>query len=329
MLSELQHIAAPEGLDATMAYSLGEDRDGRLWIGSGSGLRIVSGDPTVAVDRFTARDGISGDDATAMAFWLDDDDGLWFGSSGGLTHIAAERYHGPPTPPTVRLLGLVVGARVMLAEHGAGPAAGGDHDLRAEDVPLVLADPGRLTQVIINLLINASHALPPGAADRNQITVRTRTDLADGHAILEVEDHGVGMAPDVVAHAFDPFFTTKRIGEGTGLGLSICHGIITGLGGQISIDSQLGRGTTVRISLPPSPTARGAPTPEPAPAVVIDTSGRPRVLVVDDEPAVGNVRRRMLRTDCDVTVLTGGEDALRRVASGERFDVIGTDVMMR
>ncbi|MEO7730190.1 MAG: ATP-binding protein, partial [Kofleriaceae bacterium] len=200
--------------------------------------------------------------------------------------------------------------------------------LATEDVPLVLADPGRLTQVIINLLINASHAILPGAADHNQITLRTRTDHANGHAVLEVEDHGVGMAPDVVAHAFDPFFTTKRIGEGTGLGLSICHGIITGLGGQITIDSQPGRGTTVRISLPPSPTTRSAPAPAPARSSAVATAGRPRVLVVDDEPAVGNMLGRILRADCDVIVLTGGEDALRRVASGERYDVIVTDVMM-
>src|SRR5262249_48166480 len=101
--------------------------------------------------------------------------------------------------------------------------------------PLVLADDGRLTQVFINLLINAAHAIPEGNTDANRITVRTRTDPG-GRAVAEIQDTGGGMAPEILARAFDPFFTTKEIGEGTGLGLSICHGIVSGLGGQIAID---------------------------------------------------------------------------------------------
>src|SRR5262249_15763553 len=123
--------------------------------------------------------------------------------------------------------------------------------------PLVVADDGRLTQVFINLLVNAAHAIPQGPSPpnritvptptaaraipggrsgANRITVRTRTD-ADGRAVAEVEDTGTGIAPEVQSRVFDPFFTTKEVGGGTGLGLSICHGIISGLGGQISIDS--------------------------------------------------------------------------------------------
>ncbi|HEY6180559.1 MAG TPA: two-component regulator propeller domain-containing protein, partial [Kofleriaceae bacterium] len=146
--------------------------------------------------------------------------------------------------------------------------------------PLVLADDGRLTQVFINLLINAAHAIPEGNTDANRITVRTRTDH-DGRAVVEIHDTGGGMPPDILARAFDPFFTTKEIGEGTGLGLSICHGIISGLGGQISIespgsagarstpggsaesiDSAHGGGTVVRVVLPPAPEAPSA-APQP------------------------------------------------------------------
>src|SRR4029079_11425803 len=104
--------------------------------------------------------------------------------------------------------------------------------------------------VFINLLVNAAHAIPEGHSDQNRITVRTRTD-DQGRAVIEVEDTGRGMPPEVQARVFDPFFTTKSVGEGTGLGLSICHGIISGLGGQISIDSTLGQGTVVRVVLPP------------------------------------------------------------------------------
>jgi PAS domain S-box-containing protein len=101
-----------------------------------------------------------------------------------------------------------------------------------QPTPLVSADDGRLTQVFINLLINAAHAIPEGRSDDNCITVRAHTD-DQGRAVVEIEDTGKGIAPDVQARVFDPFFTTKGIGEGTGLGLSICHGIVSGLGGQI------------------------------------------------------------------------------------------------
>src|SRR6185436_12130625 len=89
-------------------------------------------------------------------------------------------------------------------------------------VPQVVADDGRLTQVFINLLINAAHAIPEGHSNDNRITVRTRTD-EQGRAVLEIEDTGQGMPPEIQARVFDPFFTTKDVGEGTGLGLSICH----------------------------------------------------------------------------------------------------------
>ncbi|HEY0986208.1 MAG TPA: ATP-binding protein, partial [Kofleriaceae bacterium] len=115
-------------------------------------------------------------------------------------------------------------------------------------VPRVVADDGRLTQVFINLLVNAAHAIPDGHSADHRITVRTRTD-AHGRAVAEVQDTGKGMPPEVQARVFDPFFTTKDVGEGTGLGLSICHSIISGLGGQISIDSAPDHGTVVRVVL--------------------------------------------------------------------------------
>jgi CheY-like chemotaxis protein len=193
----------------------------------------------------------------------------------------------------------------------------------------VVADDGRLTQVFINLLVNAAHAIPEGRSDENRITVRTRTDEA-GRAVIEVADTGKGMPPEVQARVFDPFFTTKDVGEGTGLGLSICHGIVSGLGGQISIDSTLGQGTVVRVVLPPKVhdevVAPAAPESEP----VSSGNGkrRHRVMLIDDEPQVARGMQRLLRGDHDVTVSLCARDALALIVQGARYDAIVTDVMM-
>ncbi|HEX3475326.1 MAG TPA: ATP-binding protein [Kofleriaceae bacterium] len=192
--------------------------------------------------------------------------------------------------------------------------------------PAVLADDGRLTQVFINLLINAAHAIPEGNTDANRITARTRT-APDGRAIAEIEDTGAGMPPDVLARAFDPFFTTKEVGEGTGLGLSICHGIISGLGGQITIDSAPGRGCLVRVVLPPAD-AEARPAPPPTPAIAEVAPRRRRVLIVDDEPRVAQALERLLHTDYDLTLVSCGASAIEHVTAGIRYDAIITDVMM-
>jgi PAS domain S-box-containing protein len=221
--------------------------------------------------------------------------------------------------------------------------------------PRVIADDGKLTQVFINLLINAAHAIPEGHADRHQITVRTRTD-DQGRAMVEIEDTGRGIAHEVQSRVFDPFFTTKNVGEGTGLGLSICHGIISGLGGQISIDSAPDRGTVIRVVLPPggeagevvaSPVELVAPPVELAPPVAVvappvavvapvelappaaaPVLTRPRVLLVDDEPMVAQTIERLLRRDYEIMIASCGQDAIGLIAGGTRFDAIVSDVMM-
>jgi PAS domain S-box-containing protein len=197
-------------------------------------------------------------------------------------------------------------------------------------VPPVLADDGRLTQVFINLLVNAAQAIPAGKSDANRITVRTRTDDA-GRAVIEVEDTGNGMPPEVAARVFDPFFTTKGVGEGTGLGLSICHGIIAGLDGQIAIDSAVGRGTTVRVVLPAHTGAPTVPVPVPVAAAAEPAAAPPRrhrVMLVDDEPQVVHTMERLLRRDYDITIALCGRDAIDHIARGARFDAIVSDVMM-
>jgi len=119
-------------------------------------------------------------------------------------------------------------------------------------VPDVLGNDARLSQVFLNLLVNAVQAVESCAPEHSQITVRTSTD-DKGYAIVEISDTGVGIAPEHLHKIFDPFFTTKPVGLGTGLGLSICHGIVKSMNGVIEVDSKLGRGSLFRVRLPSAP----------------------------------------------------------------------------
>ncbi|HEX3764420.1 MAG TPA: ATP-binding protein [Kofleriaceae bacterium] len=190
--------------------------------------------------------------------------------------------------------------------------------------PPVIADDGRLTQVVINLIVNAVHAIPVGRRDAHRVTLRTRTD--HGAAVIEVQDTGSGIAPEVLQRVFDPFFTTKNVGEGTGLGLSICHGIVSGFGGQISIESTVGQGTTVRVVLPGAASPEALPAP--APPAALPASPRHQVAIVDDDPMVGEALRRALARDNEVCVFAEARHVLDRIATGKRFDAIVSDVMM-
>ncbi|HYO55577.1 hybrid sensor histidine kinase/response regulator [Archangium sp.] len=118
-------------------------------------------------------------------------------------------------------------------------------------VPPILADEHGLGQVFLNLLINALHAVANGPAEPR---IRVASGLhEDGRVWVEVQDNGRGIAPENLGRIFEPFFTTKPVGVGTGLGLFICHGIITGFGGELSVESQPGQGATFRVLLPAAP----------------------------------------------------------------------------
>jgi two-component system, NtrC family, sensor kinase len=116
------------------------------------------------------------------------------------------------------------------------------------DVPPVSANESRLAQLFLNLLVNAAQAIPHGDLQANEI--RLTTTFEEGQVVVSVRDTGVGIPQENLGRLFDPFFTTKPIGVGTGLGLSICHGIITALGGRITVQSAPGQGTTFRVFLP-------------------------------------------------------------------------------
>ena len=191
------------------------------------------------------------------------------------------------------------------------------------DLPPVEANASRLGQVFLNLLVNAAHAIPDGRGDSAMIRVRAYAEA--GNVIVEVADTGVGIPPHVIGRIFDPFFTTKPIGQGTGLGLPISHEIVRSVGGSIDVESTPGAGTTFRVVLPasqrkPAPSERGS-----ADAV---SSTRARVLVVDDEPAVGRSIQALLTPEIEVSHVTRGREALAKIAAGERYDAVLCDVMM-
>jgi PAS domain S-box-containing protein len=205
-------------------------------------------------------------------------------------------------------------------------------------VPPVLGSAHRLGQLFLNLLVNAAQAIPPGNPERN--LVQATTALApDGRVRVEITDTGAGIAPDVLPRIFDPFFTTRAIGKGTGLGLAIVHGIVTELGGEISVRSEPNGGSIFTVLLPPArraaaPGAEPAVAPTPVPALTpvpanraAETGPGAEVLVIDDEPMVGRAITRMLVPHHRVTAVLGAAQALAALSSGH-FDAILCDLMM-
>jgi len=218
---------------------------------------------------------------------------------------------------------------VRLAMQNAANLAGQEIRRRARlrldlgDVPAVVANESRLSQVFVNLLVNAAQAIPEGHPEEHEISATTRTD-AEGRVVVEVRDTGCGIPLADQKRIFDPFFTTKPVGVGTGLGLAICHGIVASLEGEIDLESSPGQGTTFRVLLPPiAERATPAVTPSPRPPPT-----RSRLLVVDDEPGFCRAVERMLGGEHELVTTTDPFEALRRIEAGEPFDLLLTDVVM-
>jgi two-component system cell cycle sensor histidine kinase/response regulator CckA len=204
----------------------------------------------------------------------------------------------------------------------------------------VFADAGQLEQVVMNHVLNAREALPNGG-DILDATRSVRLDAPLQHRFgvippgayvtLGVHDGGSGIGPDVMERLFEPFFTTKGQGKGTGLGLATVHGIVMQTGGQIVVESVVGRGTDFTVYLPAhsaeAPPRRMTPmTGTPAMDVAVRT-----VLVVDDDDAVREVAVRALaRAGYRVLAAAGGEDALSLLAKQDDYGalLVLTDVQM-
>jgi PAS domain S-box-containing protein len=193
--------------------------------------------------------------------------------------------------------------------------------------PLVLAGEGRLAQVVLNLLVNAAQAIPEGHADAHEIRVATRE--LNGRVLISIHDTGAGIPEDIRGRIFDPYFTTKPLGSGTGLGLSICHGIVTQLGGSLTVESTPGAGSTFTVALP---IAEDVATREPTTPPLPQPSGATRaarILIIDDEPRVASALGRALEGH-DVTVVRDGRTALRLLVGPDAtvFDIVFCDLMM-
>jgi CheY-like chemotaxis protein len=200
---------------------------------------------------------------------------------------------------------------------------------------VAFADPAALEAAVLNVALNARDAMPDGGV----LTIRTSTvevteipttdeDLKPGaYALLELEDTGTGMPPEVVARVFEPFFTTKTSGRGTGLGLSMVYGFAKQSGGTVTIESKPGRGTTFRLFLPLVDNEEAQPliadVPRAMPAVART------VLVVEDETDVRNIVRRQLESlGHRVLVAEADTEALLLLQGPGAPDLLLTDVLL-
>jgi two-component system cell cycle sensor histidine kinase/response regulator CckA len=212
--------------------------------------------------------------------------------------------------------------------------------VHSRDLWLVKADLNQFEQVIVNLVVNARDAMKDGG----RITLRTRNFPASecaslkemaiapaDYALVEVQDTGLGIAPDVRAKIFEPFFTTKDVGKGTGLGLSMVYGIVKQTGGYVFCESEPGAGATFQILLPRLVDAEvEEPIKTEAPKPTADLTGRGAILLVEDEEAVRAFASRAL-VSRGYTVLEAetGAEALRVAEeAGGPIDLIVSDVIM-
>jgi PAS domain S-box-containing protein len=194
---------------------------------------------------------------------------------------------------------------------------------RLAEVPPALADESRLTQVVVNLLVNAAQAFASHDPSQNRIGIQTELQ-ADGRIAISIADNGPGIAPNILPRIFDPFFTTKEVGRGTGLGLSISNSIVSALGGELTCDTRWGVGTTFRVILPAAVPQELLPEGRTAESV----SPRGKVLIVDDEEAALRAMARLLERDHAVTALSDPRQALGLLEGGAEFDVVFCDLMM-
>ncbi len=204
------------------------------------------------------------------------------------------------------------------------------------DLPLLYADSSQLEQVIVNLAVNARDAMPDGG----ELLLRTSRGAPSRHGsgdampaglVLEVQDSGLGMPPEVRDRLFEPFFTTKKPGRGTGLGLATCHAIVVAHGGEIEVDSRESAGTTFRIWLPATEEhEEGVSTPFfPSMPDTLPPSSRTILLVEDDADVRASTARALRRAGYEVLEAEDGEDALQQLAGRDAaLDLIVADVVM-
>ena len=194
---------------------------------------------------------------------------------------------------------------------------------KGSDLPQMLGEPILLHQVLVNLAVNASDAMPRGG----RLTISTIP--TDEGVRLKVVDTGCGMSTEVLQKLFEPFFTTKEVGKGTGLGLATVYGIVQTLGGEIRVRSEVGHGTTFEIDFPTAPYTDTTPTPGPITlerikAIVAQTT----VLLVEDDDAVRSLTCRVLERDGYRVLAAETPSMAFGILSTDRADILITDVVM-
>jgi len=191
-----------------------------------------------------------------------------------------------------------------------------------KEVSRVLGNDARLTQVFVNLLVNAAQSFEGVNRPSNVVTVRTWED--DESVFVEIGDNGCGIPAEHMQRLVDPFFSAKAGGrKGTGLGLSIVHNILASTGGHLEIASTLGEGTRVCVALPRARRKGGAIT-----ASLSPQGTRGRLLVIDEDPLIGTAIQRIAQRDYDAVVLSAGEAAVTLLEGNDHFDLILCDLNM-
>lgn len=205
----------------------------------------------------------------------------------------------------------------------------------AADIKRVRIDPAQFEQVVMNLVINARDAMPTGG-ELTITTMRFQLDespqgllsemLPGEYVYLQVTDTGMGMTAEVRSRIFEPFFTTKEVGRGTGLGLPVVHGAVKQAGGHVTVDSEVGVGTSFHLFYPCDPEIEAASMEEQSGQ---GESLNSRILLVEDEDPVRVVVRMSLEQHgCEVIECSGPEQALHSASVSPAVDLLVTDVVM-
>jgi PAS domain S-box-containing protein len=205
------------------------------------------------------------------------------------------------------------------------------------DIPLAFADPAQLESAVLNIALNAQDAMPSGG----RLTISTANASLDDHyrslhpevlpgeyVLVSITDDGQGMSKEVIERAFEPFFTTKEVGKGSGLGLSMVYGFVKQSNGHVSIYSEPGLGTTIRIYLPQA----GTKSPRPVVQILTDDElprGAETVMVVEDDPFVRSYAvMRLESLGYSVIAAVDGADALQKLRADLHVDILFTDIVM-
>jgi len=198
------------------------------------------------------------------------------------------------------------------------------------DLWVVEIDPGELQFALLNLAFNARDAMPRDGilriSARNKVVEDDHLGLAGRYVAIEIADNGSGIAPEILPRVFEPFVTTKEVGAGVGLGLSQVHGFVHQSGGAVDIDSEPGKGTTVRMYLPATERPIGAPASPAAPGA---HPAAGTVLVVEDQSDLAKLAGELLaQWQLDIKAVNRASTALGLLRAGQKVDLVFSDVMM-